>query len=118
MAALIGAAGPDSVPYGRYRVFVRNLLFYTGRPHVDLASEEQVGVFLASTERYSGVIGEADLQQIRADGATAHELGRVAYLNTGNLTIRTLLWPDPSTDLETVVLVTNQPPREDPRTRR
>ena len=118
MAALIRAAGPDSVPYGRYRVFVRNLLFYTGRPHVDLASEEQVGVFLASTEPVLCVIGEADLQQIRADGATAHELGRVAYLNTGNLTIRTLLWPDPSTDLETVVLVTNQPPREDPRTRR
>ena len=110
MAALIKAAGPESVPYGRYRVFVRNLVFYTGRPHVDLASEEQVRVFLESSEPVLCVIGEADLQHVRADGVTAHELGRVAYLNTGNLTMRTLLWPDPRTDLETVVLVTNQPP--------
>jgi hypothetical protein len=40
----------------------------------------------------------------------AHELGRVTYLNTGSLTLRTLIWPDPQTDLETVVLVTNRPP--------
>ena len=111
MAALIRAVGRENVPYGRYRVFVRNLLFYTGRPHVDLASEEQVRVFLESTEPVLCVIGEADLQQVRADGVTAHELGRVGYLNTGNLTIRTLLRPDPRTDLETVVLVTNRPPR-------
>ncbi len=111
MAALLKAAGPESVSYGRYRVFVRNLLFYTGRPHVDLVSGEQVRAFLGSTDPVFCVIGEADLQQVRADGATAHELGRVAYLNTGNLTIRTLLWPDPGTDLETVVLVTNRPPR-------
>ena len=111
MAALLRAAGPESVSYGRYRVFVRNLVFYAGRPHVDLVSQEQVRAFLGSTDPVLCVIGEADLEQARADGATAHELGRVAYLNTGNLTMRTLLWPDPTTDLETVVLVTNQPPR-------
>ena len=111
MAALIKTAGPESVPYGRYRVFVRNLVFYTERPHVDLVSEEQVRVFLDSTDPVLCVLGEADLRQARADGATVHELGRVAYLNTGNLTMRTLLWPDPGTDLETVVLVTNQLPR-------
>ena len=110
MAALIQAAAPETVPYGRYRVFVRNLVFYTGRPHVDLVSEEQVRAFLGSTYPVLCVIGEADLQQVRADGVTAHELDRVAYLNTGNLTMRTLLWPDPQTDLETVVLVTNRPP--------
>ena len=110
MAALLRAAGPESVPYGRYRVFVRNLVFYTGRPHVDLVSEEQVRAFLGSTDPVLCVIGEADLQQVRADGVTVHELGRVAYLNTGNLTMRTLMWPDPQTDLETVVLVTNRPP--------
>ena len=111
MAALIRAAGPETIPYGRYRVFVRNLLFYTGRPHVDLASEEQVRVFLESTEPVLCVIAEPDLRSVRAHGVTAHEIGRVTYLNTGNLTLRTLLWPNPSTDLETVLLVTNQPPR-------
>ena len=110
MAALLQAAGPQSVPYGRYRVFIRNLLFYTGRPHVDLVSEEHVRAFLESTDPVLCVIGEADLQQVRADGVMAHELGRVTYLNTGSLTLRTLIWPDPQTDLETVVLVTNRPP--------
>jgi hypothetical protein len=56
------------------------------------------------------VIGEADLQLARAGGVTAHEIGRVTYLNTGSLTIGTLLWPDPQTDLETVLLVTNRLP--------
>jgi 4-amino-4-deoxy-L-arabinose transferase-like glycosyltransferase len=111
MAALVRAAGPESVPYGRYRVFVRNLVFYSGRPHVELSSPGQVMAFLESTEPVLCVLGEADLQQVRAGGVTAHELGRVSYLNTGNLTMRTLLRPDPSTDLETVVLVTNRVPR-------
>ena len=110
MAALIRSAAPETVPYGRYRVFVRNLLFYTERPHVDLVSENQVRVFLGSTDPVLCVLGEADLQRARAQGVTAHELGRVTYLNTGSLTLRTLLWPDPQTDLETVVLVTNRPP--------
>jgi hypothetical protein len=92
-------------------VFVRNLVFYSGRPHVELSSPGQVIAFLESTEPVLCVLGEADLQQVRAGGVTAHELGRVSYLNTGNLTMRTLLRPDPSTDLETVVLVTNRVPR-------
>ncbi len=109
MAALVRAAGPETVSYGRYRVFVRNLVFYSGRPHVELTTAEQVLAFLGSTEPVLCVLGEADLEQARADGASAHELGRVTYFNTGNLNIGTLLSPDPSTDLETVILVTNQP---------
>ena len=110
MAARIGAAGPETLPYGSYRVFVRNLVFYTGRPYVDLASEEQVLVFLQSAEPVLCVIAEPDLQRARARGITTHELGHVTYLNTGNLTFRTLMWPDPDTDLQTVVLVTNRKP--------
>ena len=111
MAALVGAAGPETLPYGRYRVFVRNLVFYTGRPHVDLASEEQVLAFLRSTEPVLCVMAEPDLQRARGQGITTHELGRVTYLNTGNLTLRTLVWPDPDRDLQTVMLVTNRKPR-------
>ena len=110
MAALVRAAGPESVSYGRYRVFVRNLVFYSGRPHVEMTTAEQVLAFLGSTEPVLCVLGEADLARVRADGASAHELGRVTYFNTGNLNIGTLLSPDPRTDLETVILVTNQPP--------
>ena len=110
MAALVREAGAGDVPYGRYRVFVRNLLYYTGRPHVDLFTPEQLQAFLASPEPVLCVLPETDLDRARADGATAYELGRVSYLDTGRLTFRTLLWPDPATDLQTVVLATNRAP--------
>ena len=110
MAALVRAAGPEDMPYGRYRVFVRNLLYYTGRPHVELVTAEQVQAFLASSEPVLCVLPEADLEQARAAGAAAYELGRVTYFDTGGLTLRTLLRPDPTSDLQTVVLATNRAP--------
>ena len=110
MAALVRAAGGEDVPYGRYRVFVRNLLYYVGRPHVDLFTPEQLLTFLESPGRVLCVLPDADLERARADGATAYEIGRVAYLDTGRLQLKTLLRPDPATDLQTVVLVTNRAP--------
>ena len=110
MAALVRAAGPDDMPYGRYRVFVRNLLHYVGRPHVDLFTPEQLHAFLASPEPVLCVLTDTDLEQARAEGATAYELGRVAYLDVGGLQLRTLLRPDPATDLQTVLLVSNRAP--------
>ena len=110
MAALVRAADSGDVPYGRYRVFVRNLVYYTGRPHVELITPEQLRGFLASPEPVLCVLPDTDLEQARADGATAYELGRVAYFDTGRLKLRTLLWPDPATDLQTVVLATNRAP--------
>jgi hypothetical protein len=38
-----------------------------------------------------------------------HTLGEVRYLNTANIRLRTLLSPMPEQDLDTVLLVTNQP---------
>ena len=110
MAALVREAGAGELPYGRYRAFVRNLVYYVGRPHVDLFTTEQLHAFLDRPEPVLCVLPAADLDQARADGATAYELGRVAYLNTGGLQLRTLLRPDPATDLQTVVLVTNRAP--------
>ena len=110
MAALVREAGGDDVPYGRYRVFVRNLLYYVGRPHVDLFTPEQLHAFLARPEPVLCLLPAADLDQARADGAPAYELGRVAYLDIGGLQLRTVLWPDPATHLQTVVLATNRPP--------
>ena len=112
MAALVRDAGAENLPYGRYRVFVRNLVFYTGRPHVDLVSEEQVRVFLGSNDPVLCVISEADLARIATPHMSVYELGRVKYLNTGSLTLRTLLWPDPARDIQTVLLVTNQSPED------
>ena len=109
LAALIREAKPAGMPYGRYRVFVRNLVFYTGRPHVELSSTEQVVSFLRSSEPVLGVVDEDDLVQVRASGVAVYELGRVSYLNTGNLNLGTLLRPNPEDDLRTVILVSNQP---------
>ena len=110
MAALVREAGADDVPYGRYRVFVRNLLYYVGRPHVDLFTPEQLHAFLARPEPVLCVLPAADLEQARADGAPAYELGRVDYLDIGGLQLRTVLWPDPATHRQTVVLATNRAP--------
>ncbi len=109
MAALVRAAGPPDLPYGRYGVFVRNLVFYTGRPHVELSSVDQVMTFMRSIDPVLSVVTGAHLEQMLEAGLELHELGRVSYLNTGNLNFRTLLRPDPDTELQTVVLVSNRP---------
>lgn len=109
MADLVQAASPASQQYGRYGVFVRNLVFYMERPHVDLSSVEQVAVFLRSSEPVLAVVAETHLRAVQASGVVFHELGRVSYLNTGNLRLSTLLWPDPARHLQTIVLVSNRP---------
>ena len=110
MAHWLNQPAFKTLPYGRYQVFVRNLVFYTGRPHVDLVSEEQVKAFLKSEEQVLCIIAETAAQRVIASTSEVYELGRVQYLNLGQLTIGTLLWPDPTRDLQTVLLVTNRPP--------
>lgn len=114
MADLVQAVSPSAHPYGRYGVFVRNLVFYMERPHVDLSSVEQVAAFLQSNEPVFAVVAETNLEPVRAAGVVCYEVGRVSYLNTGNLRVSTLLWPDPAVHLQTIVLVSNRP-AEEPR---
>jgi 4-amino-4-deoxy-L-arabinose transferase-like glycosyltransferase len=106
MATLIQSVEGGTLPYGRYRMFVRNLVFYMERPHVDVSSIEQVATFLSASEHVLCVLEESDLVSA---GVPAFEIGRVSYLNTGSLTLDTLIWPDPETDLQTVLLVSNRP---------
>ena len=110
MADLVRAAAPSPHAYGRYGVFVRNLVFYMERPHIDLSSVEQVAAFLQSNEPVLAVLAETNLAPVRAAGVVFHEVGRVSYLNTGNLRLSTLLWPDPTVHLQTIVLVSNRSP--------
>ena len=55
------------------------------------------------------VVRAVDLPRLEAiSGVTAKLLGRVQYLNTANVRLRTLVSPIPAQDLETVLLVTNR----------
>ena len=93
---------------GPYRVFVRNLVFYTRVRQDDLFDEAAAVRFLQSAERVLLVVRPTDLTLIEhRAGVTTRELARVTYLNTANLRLGSLLTP--TTDLlETVVLVTNR----------
>ena len=93
---------------GPYRVFVRNLVFYTGLPQENLFDEASAVSFLRSTDRVLLVVRPSDLTQLEARaGVMTQELARVTYFNAANLRLRTLL--SPAADLlETVALVSNR----------
>jgi 4-amino-4-deoxy-L-arabinose transferase-like glycosyltransferase len=94
---------------GTYRVFVRNLVFYTGVRQTDLNTLEELSEFLAGRQRVFAVATEDDLERLEAQsGQRPRRLEQVTYFNASGLRLRTLLHPDPDQDLETVWLVTNQ----------
>ena len=108
MAALLADARPAGEPYGRHRVFNRNLVYYTHAAHVELPIIESARDFLRSTERVLCVLRADDAARLEQSGLTLRRLGEVSYLNTGNLNLRTLLDPDPDRYLLRVVLATNR----------
>lgn len=108
MAQMLARERRADEPSGRYRVFVRNLVFYAQTRQVDLITDEQVLAFLRSNQRVLCVIAQDDLERIEATGLVTHRLGEVSYFNTGNLKVGTLLSPDPARDVKTVLLVANR----------
>jgi 4-amino-4-deoxy-L-arabinose transferase-like glycosyltransferase len=109
MAALVAAQRRGGERVGEYQVFVRNLVFYAGFAQEELYDEERALGFVKSSERVLLVISEADLPRLESvAGVALKRLGEVRYLNTANLKFRTLVWPLPDQDLETVLLVTNR----------
>jgi len=109
MASLVQMHRSGSERIGPYRAFTRNLVFYTGLPQEDLYDAERAAQFLASPDRVLLVVREQDLPAL---AAAAHveprTLARVEYFNTATMRLRTLVSPDPASELETVLLVTNR----------
>jgi hypothetical protein len=105
MAAIVARHRTGGEPVATYRVFVRNLVFYTGVQQDDLSSEAEVAAFLGRPERVLCVISADDLARI---GVEARPLGEVLYLNVSAVKLRTLMAPDPKRDLDRVLLVTNR----------
>ena len=108
MATLIRAHRTGNEPVGTYRVFVRNLVFYTRFQQVELFDEGRALDFMKSRERILLVVGMNDLARLKAiSGMSMRPLGAVHYLEPESIRLGTLLSPIPEQDLETVLLVTN-----------
>jgi hypothetical protein len=109
MAVLVAAHRTQAEPVGQYQVFVRNLVFYTRFTQEEIFNEARAIDFVQSYERVLLVIREVDLPRLEiVAGVPLRRLGQVRYLNTANIKLRTLLWPLPDQDLDTVLLVTNR----------
>jgi 4-amino-4-deoxy-L-arabinose transferase-like glycosyltransferase len=108
MAALVSLHRTKGQTIGTHRVFVRNLIFYTGVTQTDLPTPQHVVDFLRSPEPVLCVIGADELERIAAPhGLETRVLGEVLYFNAAAVKLRTLLGPDQARDLERVLLVTN-----------
>lgn len=90
---------------GTYQVFVRNLVFYTGLKQTDIIHDEHLEDWLAGHERTLVVMQAEDADRLERGGLAMERLGELPYFNEGGLRVRMLLWPDPATDIEKVVLV-------------
>jgi 4-amino-4-deoxy-L-arabinose transferase-like glycosyltransferase len=90
---------------GTYQVFVRNLVFYTGLKHTDIIHDEHLREWLSRNERALVVMQEPDARRLAASGLAMQRLAELPYFNEGGIRVRMLLWPEPATDIDKVVLV-------------
>jgi 4-amino-4-deoxy-L-arabinose transferase-like glycosyltransferase len=109
MAAMHARVAEDAAASGTYRVFVRNLIFYTGRRQTDLTTLDELASFLSRPDRVVSVVPADALEPLQEQyGIEPVVLGSVLYFNPAGVRLRTLLWPEPAEDLETVLLVANR----------
>lgn len=108
MASMVVDARQADEPYGRYRVFDRNLVYYVGTPHVELVNLEAVRDFLRSPERVLVVLRADDAATLALRGIAFKQIADIPYVNAGNFNLRTLLEPDPQRYLLNVLLIANR----------
>jgi 4-amino-4-deoxy-L-arabinose transferase-like glycosyltransferase len=99
------AHGGGDVAVGTYKVFVRNLVFYSRVKHTDIIHDDHLSEWLTEHPRALVVMSAADAERLAASGMAMERLSEFRYFNEGGIKVRMLLWPDPATDLETIVLV-------------
>ena len=108
MAALVRAHRTAHEPVCIYNVFTRNLTFYNGIKVVQAFDIDQAAGFARSPERVLFVARADHIKAIEsALGAPLTTLGRVQYVNTANIRIRTLLQPDPNSEIVDILLAAN-----------
>jgi 4-amino-4-deoxy-L-arabinose transferase-like glycosyltransferase len=101
--------GPTAA-VGTYRVFVRNLVFYTRVEHMDLSDDDEAIAFLRSGQPILCALKADDLERLRRTTTLrVRVVGAVSYLDVSPVRLRPLFARDPTRHLERVVLVSNQP---------
>jgi 4-amino-4-deoxy-L-arabinose transferase-like glycosyltransferase len=112
VAAMVAAERKDNEAVGVYQVFVRNLVHYTHVRQTGIIDGQGLIDFLERPERVLCVIPEHALVALeRAHRGKTRRIAAVDYINLALIKPRTLLRPDPSTDLERVWLVDNNSSR-------
>lgn len=105
MAEMVRAAHTGNEVIGTYRVFVRNLVFYSGIVHTDIINDDHLRDWLAQHRRALIVMPSEDADRLeKQPWLTFERLGALPYFDDGSLRVGTLLWPDPKRDIDTVVL--------------
>jgi 4-amino-4-deoxy-L-arabinose transferase len=109
MATLVTQNHVAGQQVASYRVFVRNLIFYTHIQQADLFDEQLAVEYLKSPQPALLVVRANDVPRLeQLAGVKTTSLGEVVYLDTARIRLRTLLRPDPSTYVERVLLVTTR----------
>jgi 4-amino-4-deoxy-L-arabinose transferase-like glycosyltransferase len=109
VARVVSGARIGQEPIGTHHVFVRNLVYYTGAPTVDLITDEQLAAFLRQDTRVLVVASAEAIAGLEAaEGRRFRRLADVPYFNEAGIRLRTLLWPDPARDISRVLVVSNR----------
>jgi 4-amino-4-deoxy-L-arabinose transferase-like glycosyltransferase len=106
MATLVRQARRGDEAIGTYRVFVRNLVFYTGTRHTDLIHDEHIKDWLGKNPKALIVMPADEADRLEREmGLRIQRLAERRYFDDGSIRVRMLLDPNPSSDLQRVVLV-------------
>jgi 4-amino-4-deoxy-L-arabinose transferase-like glycosyltransferase len=116
MASYVRQQPVPPAAIGTFRVFVRNLVFYTRLEQTDLSDDEEALAFLQRPEQVLCAIRSSDLERLqRAANLPVHVVGSVSYVDVSPVRLRPLFAREPMRHLERVVLVSNQPPQKSSR---
>jgi 4-amino-4-deoxy-L-arabinose transferase-like glycosyltransferase len=106
MATLVQQSRADGEAIGTYRVFVRNLVFYSGLKHTDIIHDEHLKEWLVKNPRALIVLPATEADRLQRDaGLSMHRVAQLPYFDDGGIRVRMLVWPDRANDIQHVALV-------------
>jgi 4-amino-4-deoxy-L-arabinose transferase-like glycosyltransferase len=108
IAAVVADAYLPGTQVATYNVFVRNLVFYSEVPQVQVYDDTQAVTVLRDGPALLVAPADDVARLERLSGTSLRRLATATYLNTAALRLDQILFPLPAQDLETVVLVTNR----------